>query len=206
MSNFKIALSAAVIAAVTLATSGCKPQSEHPNQISTFDGVSYDSLTAAHGALSSLRSSISANYGQYVPGFNEAAAAYSTAFSAYSLYRTNPNNQAAVAVAISNLTVSVVALENAFQSGMHVSPNAVAKARAKAQKMRDAARQTITLSDILTELEIAAQIAEAVPGTQPYSTLAAMVINATEQAIAALKSASGQLIDLSTIQPISPIQ
>ncbi len=87
-----------------------------------------------------------------------------------------------------------------------MSPQAVLKAREKAGKIRAAAGQRITISDILTELEIAAAIAETVPGTEPYSELAAIVITATQQALAAESSASGQAIDLSTIQPIALIQ
>ncbi len=205
MFKFKLALGATVAAALTLCTIGCNTQPNHPNEINTFDGASYDSLTLAHGALSSLRLSVATSSPQYVPLFNEAAAAYSAAYDAYAAYRANPASQASVAVAVSNLTVSIVALEDNFESSMHVSPNAVLKARGKAASIR-AAHPQITISDILTELEVAASIAEAVPGTQPYSALAAVVIDATKQALAANQSASGQPIDLSTIQPLAPIQ
>lgn len=192
--------------ALMLTTAACKTQPNHPNQINTFDGASYDSLTLAHGALASLRVQISANYRQYVSIFNEAAGAYSTAYNVYALYRTNPNNQAAVSVAISNLTVSIVSLEDAFQSEMQVSPQTVLKVRGQAHRFRSTAAPSITISDILAELEIAAKIAESVPGTQPYSTIAAIVISATQDALAAHNAASGQPIDLSTIQPFASIQ
>jgi hypothetical protein len=65
--------------------------------------------------------------------FNEAAAAYSTAFHAYSLYRANPSNQAAVSVNIVNLTVRIVSLEDAFQAALHVSPHVVLKVRESRQ-------------------------------------------------------------------------
>ncbi len=204
---FKIkfrALTGAVIASI-LFTTACNTQPSHPNQVNTFDGASYDSLTVAHAALASLRKQVSAT-NQYVSVFNTAAAAYSTAFSDYSLYRANQSNQAAVAVDIANLTVTVVALENAFQAAMHVSPETVLKVRAKADRMRAAAAPRVSLSDILTELEIAASIAQTIPAAQPYAMLAAIVIDATRQAVAAQSSASGEPIDLSLIQPIAAIQ
>jgi hypothetical protein len=37
-----------------LLASGCGSQPPHPNQLNAFDGATYDSLTVAHGALSSL--------------------------------------------------------------------------------------------------------------------------------------------------------
>ena len=205
---FKIKLAAFALAAIalTISTSACNTQPNHPNQFNTFDGASYDSLTVAHAALASFRVQVSTNDKQYVAVFNEAAAAYATAFSAYSLYRASQNNQAAVSVDIVNLTVSIVSLENAIQAALHVSPQVVLKAREKAGKIRAAAGQRITISDILTELEIAAAIAETVPGSGPYSELAAIVITATQQALAAESSASGQAIDLSTIQAIALIQ
>jgi hypothetical protein len=205
MSYFK--LSAAALLGFALITfTGCGTQPKHPNQISTFDGDSYDSLTVAHSALTSLRVSVSGSYPKYNAAFNQAAAAYGVAYSAYAAYRTAPAGSAAVTVAIANLTVSIVSLEETFQTDLHVTPQTVTKSRSKVMRLKAAAQQHITISDILTELEIAATIAEAVPGTQPYSTLAAIVIKTTQSAVAALTAASGQPIDLSTIQPIASIQ
>jgi hypothetical protein len=204
---FKIKLRAltATVSLFTILTVACNTQPTHSNQINAFDGASYNSLTVAHAALASLRIQVSTDR-QYISVFNEAVAAYSTAFYAYSLYRADQSNQAEVSVDIANLTVSVVSLENAFQPAMHVSPQVVLNVRAKAARMRATATPRISISDILTELEIAASIAATVPATQPYSGLAAIIINATRQALAAQSSASGQPIDLSTIQPILPIQ
>jgi hypothetical protein len=206
MSKIKSAAFILAVIALTISTTACNTQSNHPNQINAFDGVSYDSLTVAHAALASFRIQVSTNDKQYVSVFNETAAAYSTAFNAYSLYRANQSNQAEVSVSIVNLTVSIVSLENAIQAALHVSPETVLKVHEKAGKIRATANPRITVSDILTELEIAAAIAKTVSGTQPYSGLAAIVINATEQALAALNSVSGQAIDLSTIQPVALIQ
>jgi len=199
-------LSAAVLlaAAVTIST-GCNPQPKHPNQINAFDGASYDSLTLAHAALSSLRVTVSTTYPRYTPAFNQAAASYTTAYSAYALFRTATTNQAQAALAISDLTVSVVSLENALQTDLHVAPQAVVKVRGRAARLRAAAAPQITISDILTELEIAASIAATVPGTQPYANLAELVIKTTQAALAASNASAGQPIDLSTIQPIAAI-
>ncbi|MGI8959939.1 MAG: hypothetical protein ACR2IV_09295 [Bryobacteraceae bacterium] len=206
MSIFKLPISTLVVIALTISTVACNTQPNHPNQINMFDGASYDSLTVAHGALASFRVQVSTSNKQYISAFNEAAVAYATGFNAYSLYRATQNNEAVVSLDISNLTVSVVSLEDAIQAGLHVLPEAVSKVRAKAAKIRAAANPRISISDILTELEIAASIAQTVPGTQPYSGLAAIVIKATQQALAARSFASGKPIDLSTIQPITLIE
>jgi hypothetical protein len=200
-------LSAATLLGIVLITlTGCGTQPKHPNQINTFDGASYDSLTAAHAALVSLRVSVSANYPQHAPVFNEVVASYAITYNAYAVYRSAPSDTAAVTVALANLTVGIVSLENTFQTGLHVAPQVVTRVRAKAVHLRAAAVQSnISISDILTELEIAATIAEAVPGTEPYSMLAAIVIKTAQDAVAALSAASGQPIDLSTIQPVTAI-
>jgi hypothetical protein len=206
MSKFKIAVFSFFVLTLAIGTVACNTQPSHPNQINTFDGASYDSFTVAHAALASFRLQVSTTDKQYISVFNEAAAAYATGFNAYSLYRTTQANQAAVSVAISNLTFSIVSLENAIQAALHVSPQAVLNVRAKAAKLRASASPRISISDILTELEIAAAIARTLPGTQSYAGLAAIVISAAQQALAAQTSASGQAIDLSTIQPIALIQ
>jgi hypothetical protein len=206
MSKFKLAFLSLLALTLAIGTVACNTQPNHPNQINTFDGASYDSLTVAQAALASFRVHVSTTDKQYASVFNEAAAAYATVFNAYSLYRTTQGNQAAVAVGIANLTVSIVSFENAIQAALHVSPQAVLKVRARATRIRAAASGRISISDILTELEIAAAIAQTVAGTEPYAGLAAIVINAAQQALIAQNSASGQAIDLSTIQPIALIQ
>jgi hypothetical protein len=200
----KFLFAAAPVLAFAVLFSGCNTQPDHPNQINAFDGATYDSLTVAHGALTYLRASISSSYPKYVPLFNQAAAAYATAVNAYSLFRLNPQSQAAVPVDVSNLTVSIVALENAFQADMAVSPQEVLQVNSKAKRIR-AAASNVTLSDILTELEVAAAIAETVPAAQPYAALASIVIAATQQALAAEAAVSGQPIDITTLTAIAPI-
>jgi hypothetical protein len=184
--------------------SGCGSQPAHPNELNAFDGTTYDSLTVAHGALTSLRAEVVSSYPKYAPVFNQAAAAYATAFNSYSLYRTTAN-EADISMALANLTVSVVALENAFLNDMHASSVNIVKMRRKANAMRARASASVTISDVLTELEIAAAVAKAIPAAQPYAALAQIVIDATSQAVAAEAAASGQVIDLSTIQPLAAI-
>jgi hypothetical protein len=106
-------------------------------------------------------------------------------------------------LAIANLTVSVVGLESSFQSDMNASPAAVANIQGRARKIRATAR--VSISDILTELEIAAAIARTIPPAAPYAILAELVIGATSQAVAAESAASGHAIDLMTIAPIAAI-
>lgn len=206
--KFKFAALSVATMAALLTTAGCKSQPDHPNQMNTFDGASYDSLTLAHGALVSLRAQVSATYPKYAPDFNQASAAYSTALAAYSLYRTaaNASSQAQVTAAINNLTLTIVVLENAFEADMNVPAQKDSQIRAEAAILRAAAGGNISAADVLTALEIAAAIAETVPGTQPYAGLAAMVIAATDEALNAEDAAAGQLIDLSTIAAIPPIQ
>ena len=182
---------------------GCGTQPTHPNQINAFDGATYNTLTLAHGALGSLRTEISASYPQYVPQFNQAASAYAVAFNAYSVYRTSQTNQSELSSAVSALTVSVVALESSFESDLHASPATVAHFHSKAKQMQATAH--VSISDILTELQIAAAVAKAIPAAAPYAMLADLVIGATNQALAAQSAASGQPIDLSTISPITAI-
>jgi hypothetical protein len=184
--------------------SGCGSQPAHPNELNAFDGTTYDSLTVAHGALTSLRAEVVSSYPKYAPVFNQAAAAYATAFNSYSLYRTTAN-EADISMALANLTVSVVALENAFLNDMHASSANIVKTRRKANAMRARASASVTISDVLTELEIAAAVAKAIPAAQPYVALAQIVIDATSQAVAAEAATSGQVIDLNTIQPLAAI-
>lgn len=196
-------LAAVPVVALAVFFSGCSPQPSHPNQINAFDGATYDSLTLAKGALNYLRARVSTTYPQYKQLFNQAATAYSTAVNAYVLYRTKPSDQAAVASDIANLTTSIVALEDTFASDMHVSAQMEQKIRHKAQRIRAAAAgSNLSLSDILTELEIAASVAEAVPVAAPYAALALAVIAATQQALAARTAEAGQPIDVATLAPV----
>ena len=70
-------------------------------------------------------------------------------------------------------------------------------------KIRATAR--VSISDIFTELQIAAAIAQTIPPAAPYAILAQLVIDATRQALAAQTAAASQPIDLSTISPVPAI-
>jgi hypothetical protein len=202
-------LTAAALAVPVLSlflATGCGSQPSHPNQINALDGATYDTMTLAHGALTSLRAQVSFSYPKYVPVFNQAAAAYGPAFNAYAAFRTNPSDQAEMGVEIDNLTVSIIALENAFQTDMNVSASTVAQVEKQAKKLRQSISDRVTVSDILTELEIAAAVARTVPAAAPYAALAQVVITSTSEALAAEIAAAGQPIDLTTIQPIAAIQ
>jgi hypothetical protein len=206
MSYFKLSAATALLGIALITLTGCGAQLKHPNQINNFDGDSYDSLTVAHAALVSLRASVSATYPQYTSTFNEAATSYGVAYNAYAAYRIAPAGLAGVTLALGNLTVAVVSLETTFQTDLHVKPQTVLQVRRKVMHLKAAAvQQHFTISDLLTELEIAATIAETIPGTEPYSSLAAIIIKTTQQAVGALSSASGLPIDLSTIQPLALI-
>lgn len=203
MLTFKLVAVALLVAAIVL-FSACSPSAKHPNQINSFDGASYDSLTAAHAALISLRTTVSTTYPQYKVTFNQAAASYQLAYTAYVAFRSQPASQAQAALAIDNLTVNIVSLENAFQNDMHVQASTANTVRERTYQIR-AAHASLNISDILTELQVAASIAATVPGAQPYAALAEIVIGATRSAIDAITSASGQPIDISTIAPVAPL-
>lgn len=205
----KLQLTAFALLAIvlTLTITGCNPQPKHPNQLNDFDGATYDSLTVAHGALVSLRTRISADYRQHAPQFNQAASAYSTAFTLYSQYRADASNQTTAAGAINSLLLSIVTLEVSIQKEMQVPAPVVQQAHHKAAVMRAKAEaRNVSVSDVLTELEIAATIAQTIPAASSYANLASMVVDATAQALAAYNAAAGQPIDLATIQPVPAIQ
>lgn len=187
-------------------TTGCNTQPQHPNQLNAFDGATYNSLTLAHAALASFRVQISAGLPQYVPVFNEATAAYATAFDAYTSFRSQSGSRTTVTAALANLLTGIVSLENAFANDMHANARAVRRIRRTAAGVRARAGKNVTISDILTELEIAASVAETIPAGQHYGQIAAMVIEATSQALIAEDATAGQPIDLTTIQPVPAIQ
>lgn len=193
-------------ALVVALTTGCNTQPQHPNQLNAFDGATYNSMTLAHAALTSFRVRISVELPQYISVFNEAVAAYNTTYETYATFRSQPGTQAALTAEIASLTADIVSLESAFAGGMHANPQAVKSVRRKALHLRARAGKNVTVSDILTELEIAASVAETIPAAQPYAQIAAVVIDATNQAVAAEEATSGQPIDLTTIQPLQPIQ
>ena len=151
-----------------LFASGCGSQASHPNQLNTFDGATYNTLLLAHGALASLEANVTTTYPKYAPIFNQAAAAYGVAYTSYASFRVTPTTQAEVAVTIDNLTIAIVALENAFESDMHASAASIAESRARARRIRAAAKEAgISVSDLLTELEIAAAVASTILRIKP---------------------------------------
>jgi hypothetical protein len=203
--HLKLSLFGFAAFAVAL-TTGCNTQPQHPNQLNAFDGQTYNSLTLAHAALASFRVQLSGKLPQYIPAFNEAAATYEVAFDTYASLRAQPDSQAAVTVAISNLALSIVSLENALANGMHANSQTMESLRHKALRFRARAGKNVTVSDIFTELEIAAAVAETIPAAQHYSQIAMIVIQATSQALVAENATAGQPIDLTTIQPVLSIQ
>ena len=187
-----------------LLTQSCGSPMPHPNQLNAFDGATYDTLTVTHGALSYLRIQIVTSYPKYAPVMNQAITAYATAFDAYSLYRATPGSSSNISAAIGSLTISIVALEDTFLHDVQVPVATSAEIRGKADALRSQAGSA-SISDILTELQIAAALARTIPAAQPYAALAEIIIGATSQALLDQASASGQPIDLNTIQPIAII-
>ena len=196
-----------LLTAFGLILTGCN-QPMHPGAINQFDSTTYDSFLVAHAALTSLRIQVSSTYPKYSGQFDTAAASYQTAYNSYGLFRSAPTaNQAQVAQAINALTTSIIALENAIQADLNVPVATRAKIKLEALKKlrKHDFSPDINLQTILTELEIAAAVAEAVPGTAPYAALASIVIEATQEALSALSANSGLPIDMTQIAPIPVI-
>src|SRR5436305_14448874 len=118
--KLKLAAAAVSLLLPTVTTTGCHLQSSHPNQINTFDGAAYDTMTLAHGALTSLRVSISTDFPHYVPEFNQAVEAYNTALVIYSAYRSSADTQPSLSVALGNLAVGITSLESALVTDLRV--------------------------------------------------------------------------------------
>ena len=205
MTTLKLTLAGAFAATLIFCT-GCSNQPIHPNQINSFDGATYDSLTVAHAALVSLRASVTATHQQYTMPFNEAVQTYATAYSAYATYRAAQSDEPALVLALANLTTSIRSLEQTLQTDMKASPADMFRAKAQAEQFHASIGRRFSVSQILTDLEVAAAVAAAIPATQPYSTIAQIVLQMANDALAAFGASSGQPIDLSTIQPIAPIQ
>lgn len=202
----RIGLATGFFALITsLFTTGCTPPAVHPNQFNEFDGAAYDSLTLAHGALTSLRVSVARDFPSYTAHFNDAAEAYNKAVTAYGLYRSS-QQEASVDASLRNLTMALVLLETSLESELRVDGKKAANVRASARHIRArAARAHISVSDLLTELQIAAALAQTVPAAAPYSILARAVVSATSNALEAEQLSSGKPIDLQTIPAIDLI-
>ena len=205
LSKLKWATAAACLLLATLTTTGCHVQSTHPNQVNTFDGAAYDTMTLAHGALTSLRVSIATDFPRYAPEFNKAVEAYNATVVVYSAYRISADNQLPLSAALGNLAVGITSLESTLVSDLHVDAKHSAQVRKAAQKIRARASMHITVADVLTELEIAASLAAVVPSTEEYATLAKVIVDATGAALSAEQAVDGKPIQLDTIAAIAPI-
>lgn len=207
--NVRVSAAIGTLALLILGAIGCGPgkTTPHPGQINTLDGDTYDSLTAARAAIATMRSKVQTSYPEYTAQYNQAAAAYGTAYASYVAFRSAPtSDQAQLAMVMQNLTVSVVALEDSFTLAMHADPHVAAARRKKAKQFKAQAKANgLSISDILTELEIAASIAATIPQAQPYAKLAELVLQATSAAVAELGAQDGMPIDLNLIKPMLPI-
>jgi hypothetical protein len=203
--KLKSATAVASLLLVAFITTGCHVQPQHPNQQNTFDGAAFDTLTLAHGALLSLRASISADFPSYTPEFNTAVETYNAALAIYSAYRNRTEAETSVSAALGQLTVDFVSLEGQLIAELPVNQQHAAAIRKTAQKIRDHAGANVTVADILTELEIAAALASGVPGGTAYAELAKAVITVTGTALAEEQAGADQPINLDSIAAIQPL-
>lgn len=203
--KLKSATAAASLLLVAFMTTACHVQPQHPNQQNTFDGAAFDTLTLSHGALLSLRASISADFPAYTPEFNTAAEAYNAALAIYSAYRNRAEAETSVSSAFGQLTVEFVGLEGRLIADLPIDGKHAAAVRRTAQKIRAHANANITIADIFTELEIAAALASGVPSGVEYAELAKAVVIATEAALAAEQASAEKPISLNSIAAIQPL-
>jgi hypothetical protein len=203
--KLQLATAAASLLLAAFMTTGCHVQSSHPNQINTFDGAAYDTMALAHGALTSLRVSISTDFPHYAPEFNKAVEAYNTALVIYSAYRSSADTQPSLSTALSNLAVGITSLESALMTDLRVDEQQSADVRKAAQKTRARANVHITVADVLTELEIAASLAATVSANETYAALAKAIINATGAALIMEQTKADKPIQLEIIAAITPI-
>ena len=203
--KLKLATAAASLLLATFVITGCRLQSPHPNQVNTFDGAAYDTMTLAHGALTSLRVSIAADFPRYVPEFNKAVEAYDAAVVIYSAYRSSSDLETSLSAALGNLAVGITSLESALVGDLRVDEQHSADVRKAAQKIRARANVHITVADVLTELEIASSLAATIPSSEAYAMLAKAIINATGAALIDEQVELGKPIRLDTITAITPI-
>ena len=210
LSSVRVLVAGVVASCMLMLSVGCGTANTHPNEISAFDGSTFDTLVATEAVLTSLRSEIASTYPTYKDVFDTAAVGFNTTVTAYGSFRVSPNaqSQAQLSTEVLSLTQAIVALENQIQVDLKVSPAQVAAIRAKATKTKHSflkahATADLTLTDILTELEVAAGVAEAIPVAAPYAALAQVVIEATQVAVNAVQSANGTPIDLTKLPAIA---
>lgn len=84
------AFPAALAAFLVLTLAGCAVTNTtpaHPNQISAFDGVAYDTLITVQGSLTQAKA-LAPQFPQFKAELNDAISGYNTAIAAYKLYHT----------------------------------------------------------------------------------------------------------------------
>jgi hypothetical protein len=198
------------IALACVFVAGC-PKATHPNQINEFDGKTYDSLMLSHEALATLRDEIQIRRPDHAESFNTAAVAYRDAYDSYASYRGAPGQHASqVAALVSGLAVAIAALENELTDELPVPRAKEHAIRVRAAERRRIATRSASFSvsiiDILTELQTGAELAKAVPQTGPYAGLAVILIQAAKVAITAAQANAARPIELALIYPIAPIR
>jgi hypothetical protein len=199
----------ALVIAAALTLASCGNTITYPNQINAFDGATYSTLLVANGVLSGLRASVGQDP-QYTATYNSAAASYNLAVTGYSAFRTAPNaSTATLVLEIAQLTPLVVALEVAIQAELHptgaMKSAAVAHAKKESKIIARAAKSNVSLQTILTELELAAAIAQLVPGAGPYAALAQVILGLVSTIDAKLQATAGQPINLAYLTVIAPL-
>lgn len=198
LNKFTSAFMAAGLAAVTVFTSGCSPQPNHPNQLNRFDGAAFDSLVLAHGSLVSLRTSVQDRYPNLAPAFNKTADAYRMAVAAYTAYRVTGATELTLSNSLHKLTFALVALEGQLEANLHRTEIQNTASRLEGQA-------SYIPSDLFSVLQLAASIASFVPATQGEAEAAGALLAAAHQALSEWRTVSKAPINLDWLSPVEPI-
>ena len=99
----------------TYACAAKNQASRHPNQLSTFDGLTYDTLLVAQSSLKQAKVEVQTTYPQFKAQFNQAAAAYNAVLSAYKTYHVSGGGDTTqLQTQIDDLVSKIAALERSF--------------------------------------------------------------------------------------------
>lgn len=195
-----------VILSIILLT-GC-PAGRHPNQISDFDGKTYDTLLLAHDTIAALRNPIQNEYPEYVSLWNRTNDSYRLAFGSYASWRDHPGgSQAQLGSWLIAVIGNITELEKVFIDKLPVAQEQreVIHSRVRTRRSIVSTPQALSLQDILQILEVTSEIAKDVPATSSYGALAELLIKTTADAVAAIQKNASLPIDFGRIAPIAPI-
>jgi hypothetical protein len=115
----KAMLLAALLCAALVFSPACAVKSTtaptYPNQLNTFDGAAYSTLTIVQASLQQAKT-LAPQYPQFKPQLNQAIATYNAALAAYKIYHAagGTGDTAALGAELATLTGQVSAVLATF--------------------------------------------------------------------------------------------